>query len=73
MRAVLERLGVRGDLDPDRDAIGAAQPQQVVGDGAVALQPRDEAVARLRIDEAIRLERPDLGLAACPRRSRTSA
>ena len=60
--AVLERLGVRGDLDPDRDAIGAAQPQQVVGDRAVALQPRDEAVARLRIDEAIGLERADLGL-----------
>ena len=50
-RAVVPRLGVRGDLDPDRDAIGAAQPQQVVGDGAVALQPGDEAVARLRIEK----------------------
>ena len=59
---VVERLGVRGDFDPDRRPIGAAQPQQVVGDRAVALQPLDEAVARLRIDEAIGLERTDVRL-----------
>ena len=45
--------GVRGDLDPDRRAVRPAQPQQVVGDRAVALQPLDEPVARLRVDEAL--------------------
>ena len=32
------RIGVGGHLDPDRDAVGAAQAQQVVGDRAVALE-----------------------------------
>ena len=58
----VRRLGVRGDLDPDRDAIRAAQAQQVVRDRAVALEPRDEPVARLRIDEAIGVERAHVRL-----------
>src|SRR5204862_3038613 len=53
--------------DPDRDAIGAAQPQQVIGDGAVALEPRDEPVARHRIEEAIRLERTHVRCGRVPR------
>ncbi len=37
--------------------VGAPQPQQVVGDRAVAREPLDERLARLRIDEPLQLER----------------
>ena len=39
----------------------AAQPHQVIGDGAVALQPGDEAVAGLRIEKSVGLERTHVG------------
>src|SRR5262249_39515154 len=55
-------VGVRGDFHPDRNLVGAAEAQQVIGERAVALQPRDEGVAGLRIDEPIAVERPDLTL-----------
>ena len=42
-------------------AVGAAQAQQVVGDRAVGGQPLEQRDARLRIDEAIAIERPDVG------------
>ena len=42
--------------------IGAAQAQQVVGDRAVGAQPFEQRDARLRIDEAIAVERPHVGL-----------
>ena len=42
-------------------AVGAPQTQQVVVDGAVGRQPLDERDARLRIDEAIAIERTDVG------------
>ena len=54
------RLRPRGDLHPDWRAVGAPQPQQVVGHGSIALQALDEPVARLDVHEAIRRERADL-------------
>ena len=59
-QAVWQPLGVRGHLDPHRRAIGASHPQQVVGDGAVAAEPLEKAFARLRIDEPVHVERPDI-------------
>ena len=65
------RIGPRGHLHPHRAVVGAAQPQQVVGDGAVRGQPLDERGAGLRIDEALAIERPDSRLPAispgCPK------
>ena len=61
-QAVAHRLRVRGDFDPHRGLVGAPQAQQVVAHRAVALQPAEEAVARLRIDEVLELERPHVGL-----------
>ena len=60
--AFVPRLGVGGDLDPDGDAIRAAQAEEIVRHRAVALEPGDEPVARQRIDEAIRLERAHVRL-----------
>jgi len=60
--ARLVALGVRGDLDPDRDAVLAPQAHDVIGDGAVALQAFDEAGARLRIDEAFGRKRQQVVL-----------
>ena len=57
-RRVGRVLGVRGHFDPHQRAVGATQAQQVVGHRAVAPQPVDELLARLRIDEEIDLERP---------------
>ena len=37
--------------------VGAPQPEQVIPDRPVALKPAEEAVARLRIDEVLELER----------------
>ena len=53
-------IGARGQLDPDRVAVGAAQAQQVVVDRAVGGEPFEQRDARLRIDEAIAIERPDV-------------
>ena len=55
-QAVAAALGVRRHLDPHRRLVGAAQAEQVVADGAVTLEPAEEPVARLRIDEALELE-----------------
>jgi hypothetical protein len=54
-------LGVRRHLDPHRGAVGAPQPQQIAFDDAVAGQLQEEVVARLLVDEALAVERPDLG------------
>ena len=54
------RVGARRQLDPDRAAVGAAQAQQVVGDRAVGGEPLEQRDARLRIDEAIAIERADV-------------
>ena len=59
-RRAIGVLGVRGYLDPHERAIGATQAQQVIGDRTVAPQPLEKQLARLRIDEEIDLERPDL-------------
>ena len=53
---------MRRDLDPHRNTIRAAKPHQVVADGAVALEPFDEVLAGLLIDEPVRLERLHLVL-----------
>ena len=54
-------FGARRQFDPDGRAVGAAQAEQVVADGAVGAQAIEERDARLRIDEAIVVERADLG------------
>jgi hypothetical protein len=33
---------VRGDFDPHRRLVGAAQPEEVIGDGAVPAQPAEK-------------------------------
>jgi hypothetical protein len=53
---------VRRDLDPHGRLVRATETHQVVGDGAVTLQAVDEAVARLRVDELLGVERPDVVL-----------
>ena len=57
-QAVASALRVRRHFHPHGRLVGAAQPEQVVRDRPVALQPAEEAVARLRIDEVLELERP---------------
>ena len=47
-------------LDPDRRAVGAAQAEQEVGDGAVTGEALEQCGADLRVDEASRVERPDV-------------
>ena len=59
-RRAIRVLGVRRHLDPHERAIGATQPQQVIGDRAVAPQPLEKQLTRLRIDEEIDLEGSDL-------------
>ena len=53
-------LGAPRDFHPDDRVVGAAKPEQVVGDGAIGDQAFDERVARLRIDEPIAIERTDV-------------
>ena len=65
-RVDLQRVGRRpglrlaGDLDPQGGAVGAAEPQEVVGDGAVAAQPLEQRRPRRGIDETGRVERADV-------------
>ena len=54
------RLRLAGHLDPHRRAVGAAQPQQVVGDGAVTAQPVEQRGPGRRVDEPGGIERPDV-------------
>ena len=59
------RSGIAGgkvcrDLDPDRLVVGPAQPERIVGHGAVALQPLDEPAPRLGMDEPVVVEGTDL-------------
>ena len=56
------RVGAGGELDPYRRRVRAPQPEQVVGHGPVRGEPFDERGARLRIDEALAIERTDVGL-----------
>ena len=56
------RIGARGQLHPDRVAVGAAQAQQIVVDRAVGGEPFEQRDAGLGIDEAIGVERPDVAL-----------
>ena len=55
-------LGVRSDFEPDGRAVGPTQPQQIVGDDAVADQALEETLAGLRVVEPRRVERPHVGL-----------
>ena len=54
------RGGRGGDLEPHRRAVGAAQPQQVVGHRAGHREPFEEGGARLRIGETAGVEGPHL-------------
>ena len=47
------RIGARGQLDPHRIAVRAAQAHQVVVDRAVGGEAFEQRDARLRVDEAI--------------------
>ena len=71
-QTVAAALGVRGHLHPHRRLVGAAQAKQVVADRAVVLETAEEAVARLRIDETLELERTHLVFRRPRRQSRTS-
>ena len=53
----LRRVRPRRELDPDGVAVGAAQTQQIVVDGSIRRQPLEKAGARMRVDEAIEIER----------------
>ena len=55
------RVGRGRQLHPDGALIGAAEAQQIVGDRAVGREPLEQRHARLRIDEAIAIERPHVG------------
>ena len=48
-----------GHFDPDRRAVDLANAQQVIDDAFIAIEQLDEGLARLRIDEARRVERLD--------------
>ena len=52
----LQHGGIRRHLDPDHRLVGAAQAEQIVGDGAVAGEPVDEGRTRALVCEAVRLE-----------------
>jgi hypothetical protein len=56
----MERRNCR-DLDPNRRAVHAAQPQQVLGDAALTIELFDKVVPGLRVDEAGCVERLDDG------------
>ena len=51
---------VRRHLDPDKRAIRAAKPKQVVGCGTIALEPLEKCVARLGVGKSVDLERTDV-------------
>lgn len=53
-------FGVRGDLDPDRGAVEAAEAEQIVGDDPIAPEALEERLARLRIDEPGSRERMEV-------------
>ena len=69
----VSRFGARRQLHPDRFAVGAAQPQQVVVHRSVVGQAVEQRNPRLRIDEAIAIERPDVLFAGARLDSRKSA
>ena len=71
--AVRARLGVRGDLDPDRRPVGAAQPEQVVGDRSVASRDVPETPPAPADRRTVRARTGGPRPAASRRRSRTSA
>ena len=48
---------MRGQLDPQGAAVGAAKPEQVIRNRIVGGETLDERDARLRIDEAVAIER----------------
>ena len=50
-------LGVSRHLHPHERAVGATQPQQIVGGGAVTAQAIDKSLARLRVGETLDFER----------------
>src|SRR4029077_10601799 len=49
-------------LDPEGVVVRAAQAEDVVADGAVRAQSIEERDPRLRVDEAIEVERADLAV-----------
>jgi hypothetical protein len=54
-------MGARRNLDPDGGMVGAPKSQQVVDNAAVGGQAFEHRLARLLVDEAIRLKWPDVG------------
>jgi hypothetical protein len=46
-----QRLGARGELDPELLVVGPAHPEQVVGHRALAGEAIDERLACLRVGE----------------------
>ena len=55
---VCRRAQGGGDLDPHRAAVGPPETDEVVADGAVAAQPRDEVGAGPVVEEPFGRERP---------------
>ena len=60
-------LCVRRDFDPHRRPIGAPQTKEVIGQRAIASEPRDERSPRLRIDEPLGIEWTHFGHRGFPR------
>ncbi len=58
----VEGLDPGGDFDPDRGIVCAPQAEQVVGDRAVGREALHECRSRLRIGEALVVERANIGL-----------
>ena len=55
------RVGRRRQFDPHGALVRAPETQEVVGDRAVGGEALEQRDARLRIDEAIAVERADVG------------
>ena len=63
-------IRARRQLDPDSGMVGAPQSQQVVGHRAVGREPFEHRATRLRVDEAIDLERAHVAVGRVARDSR---